>query len=157
MSLEDRGASTERLTHYHCWGIFFLLFFLSGPRVFAAEQQLGTMFYSPAERRALVAARTGVDDGKKVGEESAVGKKTNTSSARYTVSGLVSRSGGKSVAWINGQPVGEIPHSEGLPLVDLRNGQIVIDGKTIKVGETIDIHSGEGSSPLPEPAAEGKP
>ena len=69
MSLEDRGASTERLTHYHCWGIFFLLFFLSGPRVFAAEQQLGTMFYSPAERRALVAARTGVDDGKKVGEE----------------------------------------------------------------------------------------
>ncbi len=148
---------TRRIAPYHCVGILFLLFMLSGPGVLAAEQQLGTIFFSPAERRALVAVRNGVGELKEVGEESAVDKKPKPSRARYTISGLVSRSGGKSVAWINGQPIGEVSPKEGMPHVDLSEGRVSIDGKTVKVGESIDILFGDESSPLPAPAAEVKP
>lgn len=154
---------TDGLARFYCGGIFFSLFLLFGSSVIAVEQQLGTVFYSPAERRSLVAVRNGVeekastDEGNELGEDRAVDEKPKSSRTRYTVSGIVSRSGGKSVAWINGQPVGEVSSQEDLPHVDLSGGRVVIDGKTVKVGESIDINSAEKSIMSPDPTDNVKP
>ncbi|MDD5759128.1 MAG: hypothetical protein PHI06_08600 [Desulfobulbaceae bacterium] len=153
----------ERLTRYYCSGIFFSLLSLFANSVIAAEKQLGTVFYSPAERRSLVAVRNGAqekataDDENALGEVPTVEEKPKSSRTRYTVSGIVSRSGGKSVAWINGQPVGEASSQEGLPDVDLSDGRVVIDGKTVKVGESIDITLDKKFNMSPDSVGKIKP
>lgn len=157
----DRCLRTEELARYYSGGMVFFLFLLLGSSLSAAEKPLGTVFYSPEERRSLVAVRNGVeektnaDEGNELGEAQGVEEKPKSSHTRYTVSGIVSRSGGKSVAWINGQPVGEVSSQEDLPHVDLSGGQVVIDGKTVKVGESIDITFGEKSSTASDSADNG--
>ncbi len=108
--------------------------------VFAAGSQLGTVFYSPSERAAIVAARSGTDA--KMGE----------ATTYYAVSGFVKREGDKSVAWINGHPVAEKPQEEGAPPISVSRDGVLIDGKPAKVGETLDATSGERSSALPPDA-----
>ena len=138
----------EWLARFVCGGIFTLILLLSRG-VLAADKLIGTVFYSPAERAALVAARKGVDE-KTEGPEKA-------ESSRYTVSGIVIRGGGKSVTWLNGKPVVETPRDESLPPIRVSRDRVVIDNKSVKVGETLDIISGERVSPLPADAVKIKP
>lgn len=102
--------------------------------------KLGTVFYSPAEREALVSSRNEV-----------------APSAVYTVSGIIQRGAGKSAAWINGREVTEVPPDSAIPSLVIKKGYVLIEGKPIKVGETLDIVSGQRVLRLPEKAVQLKP
>jgi hypothetical protein len=106
----------------------------------AYANSIGTVFYSPAERTALVAARSGI-----------------AQSAVYTLSGITRRGAGKSVAWINGRAVTQVPADPGIPTLVIERDHILIENKVIKVGETLDIISGQRTLRLPEQAVRIKP
>ncbi|MDO8207467.1 MAG: hypothetical protein Q7T38_06565 [Gallionella sp.] len=106
----------------------------------AQANTIGTVFYSPAERSALVAARSGV-----------------TQSAIYTLNGITLRGAGKSVAWINGRAVTQVPQDAAIPTLVIARDHVLIEGKVIKVGESLDIISGQRVLRLPEKAVQVKP
>lgn len=118
--------------------IWFVSLLLFGGTVQA--NTIGTVFYSPAERSALVAARSGV-----------------TQSAIYTLNGITLRGAGKSVAWINGRAVTQVPQDAAIPTLVINRDHILIEGKVIKVGESLDIISGQRVLRLPEKAVQVKP
>lgn len=135
---------------------------LSFGEVLAADSPLGTAFFSPKERVALVARRNGATEEMIVAAEKKLeqgkggsGENGGTEAPKslpVSVSGIVSRSGGKSVVWLNGQPVAETKPDTSLPSFRLSRDHAVIDGKAVKVGETVDTVSGEHLSPLPKGA-----
>lgn len=106
----------------------------------AHANTIGTVFYSPAERAALVAARSGA-----------------TQSVVYTLNGITQRGAGKSVAWINGRAVTQVPQDAAIPSLVIARDHVLIEGKQIKVGETLDIISGQRGLRLPEQAVRVKP
>ncbi len=106
----------------------------------AQANSIGTVFYSPAERSALVAARSGV-----------------TQSAIYTLNGITLRGAGKSVAWINGRAVTQVPQDAAIPTLVIARDHVLIEGKVIKVGESLDIISGQRTLRLPEKSVQVKP
>ena len=106
----------------------------------AQAHSIGTVFYSPAERTALVAARSGI-----------------VQSAIYTLNGITHRGAGKSVAWINGRAATHVPPDTVIPSLVIDRDHVLIENKAIKVGETLDIISGQRSLRLPEQAVRTKP
>lgn len=112
--------------------IFISLMLLGGA---ADAYTIGTLFYSPAERAELVAARSGI-----------------AQSAVYTLNGITERGAGKSVAWINGRAVTAIPPDPVIPSLVIARDHVLIEGKPIKVGETLNINSGQRGLRLPENA-----
>ncbi len=113
-----------------------MLFIISS----AHAHPIGTVFYTPAERAALVAARSGI-----------------AQSAVYTLSGITERDAGKSVAWINGRAVTQRPQDAAIPTLIIKRDHVLIENKAIKVGETLDIISGQRVLRLPEQAVQVKP
>lgn len=111
---------------------------LAGGTVYA--DSLGTVFYSPAERAAIVAARSGI-----------------AQSAAYTLSGVIQRGAGKSAAWINDRAVPEMPPDTVIPSLVIKSDHILIEGKAIKVGETLDLVTDQRVLRLPEQAVRVKP
>ena len=104
------------------------------------QERLGTLFYSPAERAAIVVARRGEQPG------------AISSGTAVSVTGLVKRGGQKSTAWINGQTVAEgqgIP-AAGVPVIS--NNSVTIDGQSVRVRETLDLESGARTDALPQGA-----
>lgn len=95
--------------------------------------EIGTLFYSPTERAELVAARSGI-----------------TQSATYTVSGIIKRAAGKSVVWINGRAITEVQPDPVIPTLIIDRDHVMVEGKSIKVGESLDIISGQRVLRLPE-------
>lgn len=92
----------------------------------ATDEGLGTLFYSATERAALVEARRGEADAP-------------LRSTRMTVNGVVRRERAHSTAWVNGQPVAD---GHTLPLagrVRVQRGGVTIDGKPLRVGESLDV------------------
>ena len=106
----------------------------------AHANPIGTVFYSPAERAALIAARSGI-----------------AQSAVYTLSGITERDAGKSVAWINGRAVTQRPQDAAIPTLIIKRDHVLIEDQAIKVGETLDIISGQRVLRLPEQAVRVKP
>lgn len=106
----------------------------------SGQERLGTLFYSPAERTAIVAARRGEQSG-------AVYYGTSVS-----VTGLVKRGGHKSTAWINGQTVaeGQAVPAAGVPVISAKS--VTIDGQPVRVRETLDLESGARTDALPKGA-----
>jgi len=104
------------------------------------EERLGTLFFSPAERAAIVAARRSAPSG-------VVNYGTSVS-----VSGLVKRGRQKSTAWINGQTVaeGQAVPAAGIPVISARG--VTIDGQNVRVRETLDLESGARNDALPKGA-----
>jgi hypothetical protein len=105
-----------------------------------SQERLGTLFFSPAERAAIVVARRGEQPG------------AISSGAAFSVTGLVKRGGQKSTAWINGQTVAEgqgIP-AAGVPVIS--NNGVTIDGQPVRVRETLDLESGARTDALPQGA-----
>lgn len=117
-----------------------ILLCLTCPSHAATTRELGTVFYSPAERAELVAARSGV-----------------AQSAVYTLSGIVERGSGKSAAWINGRAVTEVPPDPVIPNLVIRTDHVLIDGKVIRVGESLDIVTGQRVLRLPEKSVRVQP
>lgn len=109
------------------------------------EEQLGTLFYSPVERAAIVAARRGETSG------------VVTQGTFVTVSGLVKRGRQKSTAWINGQTVteGQSVPAAGIPAIGAKS--VTIDGQDVRVRETLDLESGARSDALPQGAVSVRP
>ena len=105
-----------------------------------SQERLGTLFYSTAERTAIVVARRGEQLG------------VINSGTSVSVTGLVKRGGQKSTAWINGQTVAEgqgIPDA-GVPVIS--NNRVTIDGQPVRVRETVDLESGVRNDVLPQGA-----
>lgn len=118
-------------------GSAILLTLLTGK---ASGHDIGTVFYSTAERAALVAARQGV-----------------AQTAIFSVSGIIRRSNGKSVVWINGRAVNETPQDEIIPTLKISRDHVEIEEKPIKVGESLDVISGQRILRLPEQSVQVKP
>lgn len=118
--------------------IFFISLLLFGG--IAHANTIGTVFYSPAERAELVAARNGI-----------------TQTAAFTINGIVQREHGKSAAWINGRAIPQMPPDPVITSLVIRRDHVLIEKKPIKVGETFDIISGQRVLPLPENAVQVKP
>lgn len=106
----------------------------------SGEDRMGTLFFSPAERAAVMAKRRGEPQG------------VVTSGTTVSVSGLVKRGGQKSTAWINGQTVteGQAVPVAGIPVISARG--VRIDGQDVRVRETLDLESGARSDALPKGA-----
>lgn len=136
-----------------------ILLLLCCSDLLAADRPLGTVFYSPEERAALVAARHAdtTNTGQGQGASNDKDREESPKSLPYAVSGIVKRGGGKSVVWLNGQPVAETKLNASLPSFHLSSDHVVIDGKAVKVGETLDAVSGKRLSPLPVGAVKVKP
>ena|GEM_PF-966179 len=149
-----------RKVHFIGWAIGLLLLD-AGRAGSAADFALGTVFYSPSERAALMTYRHGSSGEEKVEagpvESEAQREEAAPKTLPYTVSGIVSRSEGKSVFWLNGQPVAEGPPNPSLPDIRLARDHAVINGKVVKVGETLDTISGERISSLPAGAVKISP
>ncbi|KAF0161921.1 MAG: hypothetical protein FD157_4068 [Rhodocyclaceae bacterium] len=106
----------------------------------SSEERLGTLFFSPAERSAIVVAR-------RVDQPGVVSDGTSVS-----VTGLVKRDGQKSTAWINGQTVteGQAVPAAGVPVIGAKS--VTIDGQPVRVRETLDLESGARADALPKGA-----
>ena len=106
----------------------------------ASQERLGTLFFSPAERAAMVVARRGEQSG-------VINYGTSVS-----VTGLVKRGRQKSTAWINGQTVaeGQAVPAAGVPVIGAKS--VTIDGQPVRVRETLDLESGARSDALPQGA-----
>ncbi|MCX7156835.1 MAG: hypothetical protein NTW45_10400 [Rhodocyclales bacterium] len=111
----------------------------------SGQERLGTLFFSPAERTAIVAARKGEQLG-------VISYGTSVS-----VTGLVKRAGQKSTAWINGQTVaeGQAVPAVGVPVISARS--VTIDGQPVRVRETLDVESGARADALPQGAVSVRP
>ena len=120
--------------------LLYFLIFIGQPLCAGAACAIDTVFFSPAERASVVAARAGI-----------------AQTAIYTVSGILQRGNGKSVVWVNGRAVPEAPRDEIIPTLSISRDHVRIEDKPIKVGESLDILSGQRILPLPENAVRTKP
>ena len=116
------------------FGSVLALGILSGltPSAFAqsGSEPLGTLFYSPAERFSIERNR------------SSEGAAIINFGKSISLKGLVRRDAHKGTTWVNGQVVDEgqsIPNA-GVPVISAK--KITIDGKSLRVGETLDVESG---------------
>lgn len=89
---------------------------------------IGTLFYSPGERKAHETTH----------DQTTHDEMTHV----YKINGIVLRSAGKSVVWINGSPVLQ----DDLPKLGIFRDHVVLDGLIIKAGESKDIPSGPPQS-----------
>lgn len=127
----------------------FLLLWILPPGAMAAQPEvsstavrsasLGTLFYSPAERAAVVAGRA---------DESA-GPILPSNGSWVSLKGLVKRDRQRGTAWVNGQTVHEGSPVEGVGVPAIGPKRITIDGKSLRVGESVDLESGARADVLP--------
>lgn len=109
----------------------------------ALGEDLGRLFFTPEQRAALDARRKAriPDKPSAVVVESPVTR----------LDGIVTRGGGKSTVWVNGEPVPEGVNPEGLRVRQRRSesGRVTVDiGETdsqvdLKIGQSFDRATGE--------------
>jgi hypothetical protein len=103
-----------------------------------AARPVGTLFYSPAERQAIETQRHG--------EATATGAVPST---HVQFAGQVRRERGKGTVWLNNRPLPE--GQAGVlkqPPAIISNG-ILIDGQSLRVGETLDLSTGQRADVVP--------
>ena len=137
-----------------------------GPTV--AQEPLGRLFFTPAQRASLDIARTRRAQTTLPGDRSEDAAATTPVAQSVTFNGMVRRSDGKSTIWINGRPFNESEQTSGPVVGRIRqDGGILLQlpqsGRSmeLKVGQTVELLSGtieEGYSrrpvqPEPKPAA----
>lgn len=92
-------------------------------------ERLGTLFYSAAERSAMTRGRQG-----------AMAIDANTV---VNVNGIVKRERGNSTVWLNGQAVNEGQSLPPTTRTIISNTGVTLDGRPVRVGETLDIDTHE--------------
>ena len=107
---------------------------LAAEAVSQPGERLGTLFYSAAERTAIIRGRHDDD----LGEQSFGG-------SQMTVTGVVKRQGGHSTAWINGQPIHEGHSAPNATRLTMTHQGVTLDGNPVRVGETLDLSTRERS------------
>jgi len=120
--------------------LFCVAILLASP---ALGEDLGRLFFTPEQRAALDARRKAriPDKPSVVVVESPVTR----------LDGIVTRGGGKSTVWVNGEPVPEGVNPEGLRVRQRRSesGRVTVDiGETdsqvdLKIGQSFDRATGE--------------
>lgn len=98
----------------------------------SAGERLGTLFYSAAERAAIVRARQDEPDAP-------------ASSSQITVNGVVKRHGGPSTAWVNGRAVVEGQPVPPATRLGVTARGVTLDGAAVRVGESLDMSTRERS------------
>ncbi len=101
---------------------------------------LGMLFFSPAERQEIARAR---NDSRPVAEQPP---------ASLQLDGLVKRADGRSTAWLNGQPVPEGSPIARQPAPAIEKTGVAIAGQRLRIGESLDLMTGERSDFLPQGA-----
>ncbi|MBS1197543.1 MAG: hypothetical protein H6R18_1328 [Proteobacteria bacterium] len=114
-----------------------LLLIVQIPLAAAATEtgQLGTLFYTPSERATITASREG--------------KANNETTTGLTLGGIIKREHGKGTVWVNGRPVAEgqpVPPAQ-TPKINAQG--ITIDSKSVRVGETVNLVTGERTDIVP--------
>lgn len=99
--------------------------------------RLGTLLFSPAERMAITASRGGAAAAAASADRS------------VTLEGVVRRNKGHSTAWINGAAVVEGSEVPEVGTPRIAPTQIVIDGQSVRIGETLNLDHGTRSDFLP--------
>jgi hypothetical protein len=129
-----------------------------------AAQPIGRLFFTPAERAQLDNARA----QKRVPQPAAAAQPVDTrpETQVVTYNGIVRRSDGKSILWLNNKPADEKEALSGLAIT----GRVRSDGGVtlqvpgsgssvdLKVGQRAELQTGKVSESRPEPAKpEAKP
>lgn len=96
------------------------------------SERLGTLFYSPSERVAIVRARQDEPEAP-------------ANSSLMTVNGVVKRHGGSSTAWVNGRAVLDGQRLSPVTRVGVTERGVTLDGKPVRVGESLDLSTRERS------------
>lgn len=96
------------------------------PAIAADSVAIETLFYTPAERVTINRSRQ------------AAGGQGAESASYFRLSGVVRRQNARGTAWVNGQPIREAPP----PGLQIRGVDAVVDGRRLKVGESVDSVSG---------------
>jgi hypothetical protein len=109
------------------WGIAALLCqaLVAGA---ASTGDLATLFYSPLERQAISAGRRPLPTDDAVADVAVTTQ----------LNGIVRRAGGKGTVWVNDKPVPENTPPAG----KIQALSAVIDGRRMRVGESVDRISG---------------
>ena len=132
----------------------------------SAAQPLGRLFFSPVERAQLDAARANRQYAGAAA--AATAPEPQPASQVITYSGIVRRSDGKSILWLNNRPAEEKDALRGLPVT----GRVESDGAvtlvvpqtgstlSLKVGQRAELQTGKVAevrreSPSPEPGSSG--
>jgi len=110
----------------------------------AQAQDLGRLFFTPAQRAAL-------DERRKARVPDKPAATPVTESPITRINGAVQRGGGKSTVWVNGEMIPEDPQAEGARVAPRgpNSGRVSIpagDGpqrRDLRVGESLDRGSGE--------------
>jgi hypothetical protein len=112
-----------------------------------AEQPLGRLFFTPAERAQLDQARAHKDRSP---QSTATGPVTAPPTQTITYSGIVRRSDGKSILWLNNRPGEEKEAFAGLAVHGRvgANGAVTLQGPTggtveLKVGQRAELQTGK--------------
>lgn len=103
------------------------------------SDDLGTLFYSTAERTAITRARV---------ENTQDGPQGN----QMVVSGVVKRQHSKSIAWINGEAVNDGQSAQSIRRVRVTDKGVTLDGNPVRVGEKLELTTGQRSD-IVEPGA----
>lgn len=103
------------------------------------NDELGTLFYSPAERIAITRARV-------------EGAESGPQSNQMVVSGVVKRQHAKSTAWINGKAVNDGKSVQSIRRVRITDKGVTLDGNPVRVGEKLELTTGQRSD-IVEPGA----
>ena len=96
-------------------------------------ERVNTLFYSPAERTSIERSRQG--------QEQSAAPVNNL----MTVNGVVKRNHGNSTAWVNGQAIQEGQPAPPANRVTTSGLGATLDGRPVRVGETLDLSTQERS------------
>lgn len=105
------------------------------PPLMLISPRLGTLFYEPAERSAMVFARSGDAAGE--------------FSQQARVAGIVQRERGNSTAWINSQAVADGQSLPPSTRTGISASAVTLNGQRLRVGETLDFATGGTTDILP--------
>jgi hypothetical protein len=121
---------------------------LAQPAVEAAETSLGRLFFTPEQRAALEQARRNNIRAEELAAQAAVKPKAPRA-RKVVVNGLITRSDGMSVVWVNGKPV-ETETADGMRVSPTTSqGSVVLrdpqKGRALrlKVGQRADLLTGK--------------
>lgn len=131
-------------------GAWLLIMLMAIPGFAGAQEKLGRLFFTPAERASLDRQRKLAGDlaSRPTVKKEVVGPRTAAPPKMVTLNGIVRRSDGETTIWVNNQPMhedfGEVEVSPGsitregiavqLPGIDRR--------VKLKVGQTVDATTG---------------
>ncbi len=120
----------------------------------STEEKIPSLFYSATERSHIEQQRKGgIDTDEGEGGNGGENRSKNAS-RQIQFNGWVDRKEGKGTLWINQRPwlegTQDIP---GYPSsIDQKNARLHIDGRVLRVGETLDLESRQQTDLLPSGA-----